>query len=63
MNIQAKKVIDQEQKKVSLTESFLQYFTVGLAITPAQKENVYKIRYRAWIKWNMTRMTITHIIA
>mgnify|MGYP000031196242 CR=1 FL=1 len=48
MNIQAKKVIDQEQKKVSLTESFLQYFTVGLAITPAQKENVYKIRYRVY---------------
>jgi len=48
MDIQAKKTIDQEEKKDSLTESFLQYFTVGLAITPAQKENVYKIRYRVY---------------
>jgi len=48
MNIQARKLIDQEQKKDSLTESFLQYFAVDLAITPAQKEDVYKIRYRVY---------------
>ena len=47
MNTQAK-VIDQEKNKVSLTESFLQYFTIGLATTPAQKESVYKIRYRVY---------------
>ena len=48
MNTQAKKVINQEEKKDSLTESFLHYFTIDLAITPAQKESVYKIRYRVY---------------
>lgn len=41
-------VIDQEKKKDSLTESFLQYFTVDLATTPAQKESVFNIRYRVY---------------
>jgi len=42
----AAKVIEQE--KDSLTESFLQYFSIGLATTPEQKESVYKIRYRVY---------------
>ena len=40
------KVIKKE--KDSLTESFLQYFAIDLAATPAQKENVFKIRYRVY---------------
>ena len=48
MNIQAKKVVDQEMKNESLTESFLQYFTVDLATTQAQKESVYNIRYHVY---------------
>jgi len=47
MNIQAD-VTGQENKKDSLTESFLQYFTVDLATTPAEKESVYKIRYHVY---------------
>lgn len=42
----AEKII--EQQKDSLAESFLQYFTIDLATTPAQKEIVYKIRYRVY---------------
>ena len=42
----AAKVIEQESD--SLTESFLRYFTICLATTPAQKESVYKIRYRVY---------------
>ena len=37
-----------EQAKDSLTESFLQYFSIDLAATPAQKKRVYKIRYRVY---------------
>lgn len=44
----SEQVIYREKKKNSLTESFLQYFTVDLAATPAQKESVYKIRYRVY---------------
>jgi N-acyl amino acid synthase of PEP-CTERM/exosortase system len=42
----AVKVIEREED--SLTESFLQYFTIDLATTPAQKKSVYKIRYRVY---------------
>ena len=41
-------VIHQEDKKNSLSETFLQYFNVDLAVTPAQKESVFKIRYRVY---------------
>jgi len=44
----SEQVIDREKKKDSLTECFLQYFTVDLATTLAQKESVYRIRYRVY---------------
>ena len=42
----AAKVLEQEMD--SVTESFLRYFTIGLATTTVQKESVYKIRYRVY---------------
>ena len=40
--------IDRQIEEDSITESFLRYFSVDLATTPAQKESVYKIRYRVY---------------